>query len=148
MKIETILVPPDFSEDAYQAAEAAVEFAKRFDARIVLLHAYHVTVPIATPMGGGYALPPGFYDQLREQATAQIESAAKQLAESGVKVTGIASSEPASIAITSEAERLPADLIVMGTRGLTGLKHVALGSAAERVVRTARCPVMVVKSKS
>ena len=80
MKIDTILVPTDFSEDAYKAAEAAVEFAKRFEARIVLLHAYHVSVPIATPMGGGYALPPGFYDQLQDQATSQIENAAKQLA--------------------------------------------------------------------
>ncbi len=42
--------------------------------------------------------------------------------------------------------RLGADLIVMGTRGLTGIKHVALGSTAERVVRKARCPVLTVKA--
>ena len=41
---------------------------------------------------------------------------------------------------------LPADLIVMGTRGLTGIKHIALGSTAERVVRKASCPVLTVKA--
>ena len=46
----------------------------------------------------------------------------------------------------AQAESLPADLIVMGTRGLTGLKHVLLGSVAERVVRTAPCSVLTVKA--
>ena len=50
------------------------------------------------------------------------------------------------LAIAAQAESLPADLIVMGTRGLTGLKHVVLGSVAERVVRTAPCPVLTVKA--
>ena len=45
------------------------------------------------------------------------------------------------------AERIGADLIVMGTRGLTGLKHVVLGSVAERTVRLAPCPVITVKEK-
>jgi nucleotide-binding universal stress UspA family protein len=43
------------------------------------------------------------------------------------------------------AEKLPADLIVMGTRGLSGLKHVLLGSVAERTIRHAPCPVLTVK---
>jgi nucleotide-binding universal stress UspA family protein len=56
--------------------------------------------------------------------------------------------EYASRAILDEAERLLADLIVMGTRGLTGLEHLVLGSTAERVIRLARCPVMTVRTKS
>lgn len=54
--------------------------------------------------------------------------------------------EPATTAIVEEAQRIGADLIVMGTRGHTGLKHVVLGSVAERVVRTAPCPVLTVKA--
>ena len=54
--------------------------------------------------------------------------------------------EPAAPAIVAQAESLPADLVVMGTRGHTGLKHVVLGSVAERVVRTAPCPVLTVKA--
>jgi len=47
--------------------------------------------------------------------------------------------------IEEEAERLGADLIVIGTRGLSGLKHMLLGSIAERVVQRAPCPVLTVK---
>ncbi len=50
-----------------------------------------------------------------------------------------------SAAIVEAAEQIGADLIVMGTRGLSGLKHILLGSVAERTVRVAPCPVMTVK---
>ena len=148
MNVKTILVPTDFSEDAAQAAKTASELAKKFGARVVLLHAYHAAIPLVSPMAGAYTLPDGFYEELRAQAVSQVEAAAKTLAESGIEATGIAVSETASLAIVAEADRLPADLIVMGTRGLTGLKHVALGSVAERVVRTAPCPVLTVKAAS
>ena len=52
-----------------------------------------------------------------------------------------------SEAISSAAQELGADLIVMGTRGLTGLKHVMLGSVAERTIRIAPCPVLTVKAE-
>lgn len=146
MDINTILVPTDFSEDAAQAVKAASEFAKKFGSKVVLLHAYHVMIPLPAPMGSAYTLPDGFLEDLRTQAIAQVEAEAEKLSESGIESTGIAVSEPASLAIVAEANRLPADLIVMGTRGLTGLKHVALGSVAERVVRTAPCPVLTVKA--
>ena len=101
---------------------------------------------MVSPRAGGYALPQGFYENLRLQATAQVEKLAKETAAEGIEATGIALQEPAAVAIAAQAENLPADLIVMGTRGLTGLKHVVLGSVAERVVRTAPCPVLTVKA--
>jgi len=146
MKVDLILVPTDFSDDARAAATTAVDLAERFDARVLLVHAYHVEIPIASPMVGAYTLPPGFYDELSVQATREVQEAAKALADRGVDVTGIAVSQLPAPAILAEAERHGADLIVMGTRGLTGLKHVALGSVAERVVRTAPCPVLTVKA--
>jgi nucleotide-binding universal stress UspA family protein len=148
MNVETILVPTDFSPDANQAVATATELAKLFKARVVLMHAYHLAIPMASPVAGAYTLPDGFYEELRAQATSQVEEAAKQLLEAGVEATGVAVSEPASMAIVAQAEALPAELIVMGTRGLSGLKHVALGSVAERVVRTAPCPVLTVKAAS
>ena len=147
MKVTTILVPTDFSPDADEAVSTAKELAKMFGAKIVLVHAYHLDIPVASPMGGAYALPPGFYEEVRTQATAQVEAAAKEVGNE-VEAMGVAVSEPAPVAIVAQAESLPADLIVMGTRGLTGLKHVALGSVAERVVRTAPCPVLTVKAPS
>ena len=56
------------------------------------------------------------------------------------------SAETPAEAIARCAEKVGADLIVMGTRGLTGLKHVLLGSVAERTLRTAPCPVLTVKA--
>ena len=146
MNVNTILVPTDFSDDANKALSTAKELAKTFGAKIVVLHAYYVAVPMASPMGGGYVLPQNFYDDLRSQAITQVEEIAKELAADGIEATGIAHAEPASLAIVAEAEALSADLIVMGTRGLTGLKHVMLGSVAERIVRTAPCPVLTVKA--
>ena len=145
MKIKSILVATDFSAAAQHAVDYAVDLAKHFEAEVILLHAYNVEVPIASPMmSGGYVLPDGFFEQIGKQARLQVENLAKEIVEKDVRATGIALDEPASLAITGEAERRNVDLVVMGTRGLTGLKHVALGSVADKVVRTASCPVMTV----
>jgi nucleotide-binding universal stress UspA family protein len=63
----------------------------------------------------------------------------------GIQSEAILSADSPSLAINLAAEEVEADLIVMGTRGLSGLKHAVLGSVAERVVRLAPCPVLTVK---
>ena len=147
MQIQKILVPIDFSPSAGKALDVAAEFAEKHDAEVVLLHAYHVSVPMTTHVAaGGPVLPTGFYEQIRENAQHKVDELAEQVAKWGVKASGRAVGEPASIAIVDAAEKLPADLIVMGTRGNTGLKHVLLGSVAERVIRHAPCPVVTVKA--
>ena len=149
MKVDTILVPTDFSDDANRALDTACDLARVFDGRIVLLHAYTVAVPFAAPpyVGGGLMLPEGVYVEYRNHAKMEVERVAKEAAaKEGVEITGVAMERPAWEAILDEADKLPADMIVMGTRGLTGIKHVALGSTAERVVRKAKCPVLTVKS--
>ena len=147
MNVNTILVPTDFSEDASRALETAIELAKKFDSRIVLMHAYSVDLPLAgAAYGGGVILPDGFYEEYRTQATAHVNRVANEAqADAGIDVQGVAIQQVAWDAIVEQAEKLPADLIVMGTRGLTGIKHIALGSTAERVVRLAGCPVLTVK---
>ena len=145
MEIRTILVPTDYSRCAKKALATAIEFARVFNARIVLLHSFHAEIPMVSAMEGPYSLPPGFYGGLESAAKEHIEELAARLTEKeGVEVLGRVASEPAAFAIVGHAEELPADLIVMGTRGLTGLKHVMLGSVAERIVRTAGCPVLTV----
>ena len=145
MEIKTIIVATDFSETAAKAVEAAVEFAKKFEAQLIVLHAYRVEIPMASPMtAGGYVLPDGFFEQLGSHARKQVEATAKEIEAQGVKAIGIAVEQSAAIAIVEEATSRPADLIVIGTRGLTGLKHVALGSVADRVARMAPCPVLTV----
>ena len=148
MEIKTILVPTDFSEDAARALETATQIARVFDARLVLLHAYTLDIPIASgAYSGGVILPDGFYVEYRNQATHHVTRVAKETeSKAGIKVEGVAIQQPPWQAIVDQAEQLPADLVVMGTRGLTGLKHVALGSTAERVLRKASCPVLTVKA--
>ncbi|HKK51851.1 MAG TPA: universal stress protein [Myxococcota bacterium] len=147
MKMDTILVPTDFSEDAAKALEMAVDLARRLGSRVVLLHAYSIELPFSSPaMGGGLILPEGYYVELRNHATLHVERLAKEASRDGIEVQGKAVENTPWMAIIDEAEALPADLIVMGTRGLTGLKHLALGSVADRVVRKASCPVLTVKA--
>ena len=147
MKIKTILVATDFSDAASKAIDTAVEFAKKFEAQLVILHAYRVEIPMASPMmAGAYVLPQGFFEQIGNHAKAHIEAVAKEIEGQGVSAIGIAVEQSAAEAIVEEAKSRPADLIVMGTRGLTGLKHVALGSIADRVVRMAPCPVLTVSN--
>ena len=147
MKIDTILVPTDFSQDAERALEVATYLAAEFGSRIVLLHAYHIDFPHTSPgFTAPVILPDGFYVQCQNEATLRVEALAKETAAKGVEATGVAVERPPSLGILDQIEALPADLVVMGTRGLTGLKHVALGSTAERVVRSATCPVLTVKS--
>lgn len=145
MKINSILVATDFSPHAQEAVDYAVDLAGHFEAEVVVLHAFNVEIPIASPMmSGGYVLPDGFFEEIGKQAHQKVESCVKEIEKKGVKATGVAVDHPAAFAIVTEAAERGADLIVMGTRGLTGLKHVALGSVADKVVRTAPCPVLTI----
>ena len=147
LEIRTILVPTDFSVHANKAVEAAIELAKTFSARIEVLHAYHLDIPVAAPgFPGGVVLPDGFYEEVRLNAERQVAETVSRVTAQGVSATGHVVADPAALAITEAAEQVNADLIVMGTRGLSGLKHVLLGSVAERTVRSAPCPVMTVKA--
>ncbi len=143
MEIRSILVPTDFSESASRALEHAVAWAKTFRARIHLLHAYQV--PIQIGVGEPVPLPQEFFDQMRDRAQRRLDELAAKLGSEGVEVRTHLALEAAPRAIVDAADQLGVDLIVMGTRGLTGMKHVLLGSVAERTVRLASCPVMTVK---
>ena len=140
MAIRNILVPTDFSPHADAALERAAKLAQRLGARVHLLHAY------AVPVDMEYPLPPQLIDQVRAQAREQLERSKKSVAEAGVPCDAQALPVSAVSAILEQASALSADLIVMGTRGLSGIKHVLLGSVAERTVRLAPCPVMTIRA--
>jgi universal stress protein A len=145
MKISNILVATDFSPSAVNAVATAVEYARQFQAQLIILHAYRVDIPVASPLtGGGYVLPDGFFEQLAKEARLRVEKVASEVTAKGVSAIGIAVDRHPANAIIDEAKARKVDLIVMGTRGLTGIKHLALGSVADRVVRTAPCPVLTV----
>lgn len=142
MTIKTLLVPVDFSPHAAKAIETAIEFAKAFGAEIILLHAYSFPMGVATPYD--YRIPANILGQARESAVKRLEADVDKISAAGVQARGMVVDRVPSQAILETAEEVGADLIVMGTRGLTGLKHVALGSVADRTIRRASCPVLTV----
>jgi len=143
MRIDTILVPTDFSTHADRALDYAIGLAKVFSARIHLVHAYHLPVQVALPEQ--VIVPNDFWDQVRDAAAAQMEGSLARVTAAGVACDAELLPDAAAPAVVEAAARGGADLIVMGTRGLTGMKHVVLGSVAERVVRLAPCPVLTLR---
>ena len=136
-----ILVPVDFSPHAVKALAQAIELAGPLRATIHLLHAYAVVVPCELP----HVNVRDFADHVRADTLVALEPLERRLAEAGIDYGSHLSSRAPVAAIVELAQSLPADLIVMGTRGRTDLRHVLLGSVAERTIRLAHCPVLTVK---
>jgi nucleotide-binding universal stress UspA family protein len=142
-RFRKILVPLDFSAHSDAALGLAIELAREHGAEIHLVHAYEL--PAAVTMAYGVAIPQAVWDGVQEAAAGRLEEGRKRAEAAGLRATTHLATAPAADAIANAAETFGADLIVMGTRGLTGLKHVLLGSVAERTIRSARCPVLTVK---
>jgi nucleotide-binding universal stress UspA family protein len=137
-----ILVPVDFSEHSARALEHGIALAKQFGSEIELLHSYEV-MPIVTFYGVGY--PETLDADLRAAATERLAGWRDRVQREGVPVHERVVAGPPAEEIHEWAQELGVDLIVMGTRGLRGLKHVMLGSVAERTLRRAPCPVLTVR---
>jgi nucleotide-binding universal stress UspA family protein len=141
--IQTILVPIDFSPNADAVIEWAAHLAEEHGSRIVLLHAYHLPVDFQQ-LEGAY-LPPDFWTQVKADAAENLDRAAAPLRTRGLSVETVVREGYPATAIEEEARERNVDLVVIGTRGHSGLKHLLLGSVAERVVQKAPCPVLAVK---
>lgn len=145
MNIRTILAPYDFSEHAEQALLWAVKLAEQWQAKVIVMH--------ALPLWSHISLPERLFLDIQNAEAARGTEMERQLHDvltTTRKQTTIAletrlvRGEPVE-EICALAEREPAELIVVGSHGRTGLAHVVLGSVAERVVRYAPCPVLVVR---
>ena len=143
--IHRILVPTDFSAASKQALAYALSLAAAVSGSVELLHVWKQ--PVVS--GGRLVFIAGEITQplaewTRKQALADME---KFLAETGAEdavQTRMCEGEPAEV-IRQVAEEDEFDLVVMGTRGRSGVPRILLGSVAERVLRTAPCPVLTVR---
>jgi nucleotide-binding universal stress UspA family protein len=142
--IRCILVPLDFSEHAAGVLAWAAHLAGQHGSRIVLFHAYHLPVEFQQ-LEGAY-LPPDFWANVKAEAEESLERYAEDLRKRGIEVEAVVAEGYAATAVVDEVEKQNADLVVIGTHGLSGLKHLLLGSIAERVVQKAPCPVLTVKT--
>jgi len=138
----TLVVGADFSKAGEHALAVAADWAKRFGAKVHLVHALHLPIPLVAPYE--VAIPEGVIEGARRDAQRQLEQTATT-AFGGLVVTTELASTPAHAALADAAKRLSAELIVTGSRGLTGLKHALLGSVAERTLRYAPCSVLTVR---
>ena len=145
MPIQKILVPVDFSEHSAHALDEAIGLAKALGAKLTLLHCYQINVGGISPYG--ISIPDGWDREVREAASRGLADWQGKADAAGVEAESRLSPQFPSEAIAACAEEIGADLIVMGTRGLSGIKHVVLGSVAERTIRIAPCPVLTVKGK-
>lgn len=142
-RLKKILVPIDFSSLSKDALPYATLLAQQFGAELILLHVVE-RFPIDSILGRG--LMNEVTVPLMKQAEVTLEQMATELAQAtGVKTAAIVRDGAPFENICLAAKSLSADLIVLTTHGYTGLKHVWLGSTAERVVRQAPCPVLVVR---
>ena len=144
IQVQRILVPLDFSRHAEFILEWATHLAEEHDSKLLLLHAYHLPVEFQQ-LEGAY-LPQDFWASVKSEAEQNLNRYAEPLRAKGLTVEVIVREGYPATVIEEEAVELEADLIVIGTRGLSGLKHLLLGSIAERVVQKSPCPVLTVKT--
>jgi universal stress protein A len=140
-----ILVPLDFSEHSERAVQLAAELARRYRAPLTLFHVYEV-VPYAVPEGHALITPLPQLTGLVEEFGRRLEEARTRAIEAGAgDVETLLREGFVAPQITDLAREEHFDLIVMGTHGRQGISHLLMGSVAEKVVRTAPCPVLTVR---
>ena len=142
--IKRILVPVDFSNSSLKALEYALAVAKTFKAEVVVLYVVEPVYYSAPDLTGGAETMATLMDEQRRLGRQQLLRLEQRYGKAGVPLRGVLETGTAYRAIADAAQALKADLIVMGTHGRTGVSHLLVGSVAERVVRTAPCPVLTV----
>jgi nucleotide-binding universal stress UspA family protein len=138
-----ILVPLDGSELAEAALRHARDIAASSLAEIVL-----VRVPVNVLYDASAVAPPAsilMYDYVRTEARTYLERVEAELKANGFKATSEVSEGLVADAILDCAERTHADLIIMSTHGRSGVARWLLGSVAEKIVRGAQVPVLIVR---
>jgi nucleotide-binding universal stress UspA family protein len=148
-RIRRIMHASDFSGSSRAAFRHAVEMARRVRAELIVAHV--LAPPIPPLMGEGTYLSPATWDRVEAEARAaaqkQIDRLVRTARDAGVRATGLVIEGTAADRIVRVARAKAVDLLVLGTHGRTGLPKVILGSVAARVVATAPCPVLTVRTR-
>ncbi len=143
-KIERILVPLDFSPASIEALDYAVSLAKQFRVAIHLIHVHPLGEPSPVPDAGRLLMESAeMVEHLNEKLVGIHRKHVETFYPENCHIRGGRPYQE----IVRLAREIDADLIALSTRGHSGLKHLLLGSTAERVVRNAPCPVLVVRKR-
>lgn len=142
MKINQILVPTDFSENASSAMDYAIALAKQCSATLHLLHT--PVVPTYLLMDLSYSPGPEAVTRILNDSQEALDAQAERLSEAGVEHFTVIREGTAHEVIRAYAKEHDIDLVVMGTHGRTGVAKLMYGSVTERVVKTVHTPIIVV----
>ena len=141
---EKILTAIDFSENSDYAFEHALTLAKQFQAELTIMHVINEPVDLR-----GFYVPHISFEQLEKEIEEGAEKMMEKFCQTKMAdftnyktaiITGVPYEE-----IIKKAEEIGTSLVVLGTHGRTGLDHIIFGSTAERVVRSASCPVLTIR---
>lgn len=147
MKItmKKVLVPTDFSETADLALFYGVSVAEQYGAQLHLLHVIADLGTIVGTTGEFTAVPVDVFAAIEKEQAAALEQLPRGAAREKLDVVRAIRHGTPYLEICKYAEQEKVDLVVMGTHGRTGLKHLLIGSVAERVVRASDIPVLTVR---
>ena len=140
----TILVPTDFSTGSDHALNYAVELARALGAGLVVMHTYEI--PLIGFPDGAIIATPELTVRVLESAEIGLRKTVEPHAKSGVAIRTLVKQGPTWRTIIDTATEVGAGMIAMGTHGRHGLPRALLGSVAEKVVRSAKCPVLTIHS--
>ena len=142
LTLRTVLCPTDFSDVSARAETYAAALARHYDASLHLLHV-DPPMPVMAPYGE-IPVDARLFEEQREVAEAELVKAGERARAGGLTVeTTMKGGHPAR-EILALADRAQADMLVIGTHGRGGVEHLLLGSVAEKIMRKASCPVLVV----
>jgi len=145
IQLKRILVPTDFSEHSERAAVYAKELARRFEAEVHCVHVSDIPADLLAT-STYYMTGPRqqFIEQVRQESQRSLDAFTEKHF-GDLEATTVFLEGRAFVEIIRYAREQRVDLIVIATHGRTGIQHALFGSVAEKVVRKAPCPVLVVK---
>lgn len=155
--MKNILVPTDFSATADIAIDAAVTLAKKHKAKLFLMHSIKSLgdiVQLDSFASGDFASTTVSTEQIlklidlkMEEANDNLNDLKKSLTEKGLNVDTCIKQQPVDVAVNEIISSNQIDLVVMGSHGASGITELIIGSNAQKVVRNAKCPVLILKNK-
>ena len=145
LAIQRILVPIDFSEHSKNALQYAVSFAKQFQSELILIYVVEPTIYPADFSFGQVAVP-SIEKELRERGKVELDQLVETQIAGALPARAMVRTGKPFLEIIDTATEEEVDLIIIATHGHTGVEHILFGGTAEKVVRKAPCPVLVVRS--
>jgi nucleotide-binding universal stress UspA family protein len=146
IEMQRIVCAVDFSDYSRRALDHAIAIARWYGSTVTVLHVV-APAPVGVTAPGVVAFEPVFPPVDRDQLLAETKAFAAAEGAVGVAVEAIVREGAAAREIVDQAREMAADLIVLGTHGRSGFERFLLGSVAEKVLRTAPCPVLTVPKR-